>query len=139
MTRIYTSKRLQAMHASHGVTEGRKCGECRYYVREGMWCMVYVGPSYDWKAEWSACGKFTPRSKYGHSLLHDRAVEICAQSHTVCPFGCARDGGPNCAYNVEGRGCDPALRAAGDFASCASTHFEVVQDAKRAGEPGRMI
>jgi hypothetical protein len=58
MTRIYLSRRLAAMHASHGVAEGRKCGDCKQYNRKGLWCKLNGSSSCQWATNWTACGRF---------------------------------------------------------------------------------
>jgi len=64
MTRIYTSARLARMHASHGVTEGQRCGHCAQYQATSMYCLLLPtephrhGRSASWATNWVACGKW---------------------------------------------------------------------------------
>lgn len=53
--------------------------------------------------------ELTP-TKYGFSLQHDRALDLCKSSYPTCPFGCAKDGAPNCAHNVHEARCEPGKR-----------------------------
>ena len=62
MTRTYHSRRLRAMHAAHGVTEGRKCGECKHYRMLGMWCELNTSGSTQWATNWAACGAWETRA-----------------------------------------------------------------------------
>ena len=39
---------------------------------------------------------------YGFSAHHDRALSLCRQAFGLCPFGCAKDGAPNCDAHVRG-------------------------------------
>jgi hypothetical protein len=50
--------------------------------------------------------------KYGRSLRHDRAVDHCRSLSAPCPFGCVKDGGPNCLHNVWQGQCLPAQATA---------------------------
>lgn len=52
-------------------------------------------------------------SKYGFGSAHDAALDLCRAEHGTCPFGCAKDGAPNCAYHVLRCECEPAKRIAG--------------------------
>ncbi len=53
--------------------------------------------------------------KYGFSFHQDRALDLCKAQFGPCPFGCAKDGAPNCDTNVRGasvpgypaRQCEP--------------------------------
>ena len=67
MTRIYLSRRLQAMHATHGVTEGQRCGHCAQYQAKNMYCRRFPTAPYrhgqcaSWATNWAACGKWQER------------------------------------------------------------------------------
>lgn len=50
--------------------------------------------------------------KYGFSLKHDTALDLCRKSGTVCPHSCAKDGAPNCFYFVSRAECEPAREIA---------------------------
>jgi hypothetical protein len=48
------------------------------------------------------------------SRHQDIALTICIRDHGTCPFGCGKDGAPNCHANVTGYGdrqCAPGRRA----------------------------
>lgn len=45
---------------------------------------------------------------FGYSHRHDAALTLCIAEYGTCPFGCAKDGAPNCVYHVQRRECDPA-------------------------------
>jgi hypothetical protein len=62
MTRIYHSRRLAAMHAVHGVTEGKRCGQCAQYNRKGLWCRLNGSSSCQWATNWKACGRWEARA-----------------------------------------------------------------------------
>lgn len=49
-----------------------------------------------------------PRSVYGYSLHHDAALTLCQEKFRACPFGCVKDGAPNCAWHVAQLDCEPA-------------------------------
>lgn len=51
-----------------------------------------------------------PPTKYGYTLRHDTVLDWCIANSGACPFGCAKDGAPNCVYHVQRRECDPARR-----------------------------
>ena len=40
--------------------------------------------------------------------LLNRIVMNCAKEYPSCPFGCAKDGGPNCHQNIKDVACPPA-------------------------------
>ncbi len=56
----------------------------------------------------------TPKSKYGWSVQHDRALDLCIASYGTCPFGCGKNGAPNCYAIAVGivTQCEPGKRAA---------------------------
>jgi hypothetical protein len=39
---------------------------------------------------------------WGWSKRHDRALELCRSQYGTCPFGCGKDGAPNCYAHVVG-------------------------------------
>ena len=45
---------------------------------------------------------------YGHTPRHDAALALCIAHYATCPFGCAKDGAPNCAWHVGRLDCGPA-------------------------------
>ena len=45
---------------------------------------------------------------YGYTHHHDAALKLCQVMFGVCPFGCAKDGAPNCAWHVGRLDCEPA-------------------------------
>jgi Fe-S-cluster containining protein len=67
MTRIYTSRRLAAMHWGYGVTEGKRCGQCGHYQAKTMYCKLFPtepyrhGCSCQWAVNWTACGRWENR------------------------------------------------------------------------------
>lgn len=48
------------------------------------------------------------RPRWGYSLRHDRALDLCIAKFPSCPFGCAKNGAPNCDWNVAANRCEPA-------------------------------
>jgi hypothetical protein len=44
--------------------------------------------------------------------LSEKMVEVvqglCRSHYPVCPFGCGKDGGPNCRQNIIDVACQPA-------------------------------
>lgn len=42
------------------------------------------------------------------SFYQDEALALCVEAYGVCPFGCVKDGAPNCNYNVRELLCEPA-------------------------------
>lgn len=50
--------------------------------------------------------------KYGYSFRHDAALNLCIAEYPTCPFGCSKDGAPNCEWNVASNRCEPAQRTA---------------------------
>jgi hypothetical protein len=42
------------------------------------------------------------QTKYGFSQRHDAALDACITSGKPCPFGCVKDGAPNCNAHVIG-------------------------------------
>jgi hypothetical protein len=41
------------------------------------------------------------------------ALDLCIKEYGICPYGCSKDGAPNCAANVGGtlgRQCEPGKR-----------------------------
>jgi len=57
---------------------------------------------------------------YGFSFHHDLALKLCIAEYPTCPFGCGKDGAPNCANNVRQNRCEPAKR----------THVEAIEIAR---------
>ncbi len=49
-----------------------------------------------------------PRSAFGFGWHHEAALTLCQQDYHACPFGCTKDGAPNCAVNVSELRCEPA-------------------------------
>lgn len=49
-----------------------------------------------------------PPPQFGWSARHDRALRQCIAKHGTCPFGCVKDGAPNCFANVSEGRCAPA-------------------------------
>lgn len=46
----------------------------------------------------------------GYSHHQDVALALCRKKYGTCPFGCTKDGAPNCHANVTGildRQCEP--------------------------------
>lgn len=48
--------------------------------------------------------------KYGFSFEHDQALDLCIAEYPACPFGCTKDGAPNCYANVMERRCEPGRK-----------------------------
>lgn len=49
-----------------------------------------------------------PQFEYGFSARHDAVLDHCRASFGTCPFGCAKDGAPNCYRNsVLEQRCEP--------------------------------
>ena len=49
-----------------------------------------------------------------HSVHQKIALTICIRDYGSCPFGCGKDGDPNCFANVtgyDGIQCEPGRRA----------------------------
>lgn len=46
--------------------------------------------------------------RWGFTKRHDRALDWCITHYGRCPFGCAKDGAPNCFHNVANNECQPA-------------------------------
>ena len=46
--------------------------------------------------------------RFGYSSHHDAALTWCIENRGQCPFGCDKEGAPNCAYNVSILRCDAA-------------------------------
>ena len=49
------------------------------------------------------------------SIHQDLALALCQREYGACPFGCGKDGAPNCHANVVGYGgvqCEPGRRTA---------------------------
>src|SRR3990172_7008619 len=42
------------------------------------------------------------QTKYGYSQRHDAALDACITSGKPCPFGCVKNGAPNCYAHVVG-------------------------------------
>jgi hypothetical protein len=59
--RTYTSRRLAAMHWGYGVTEGQRCGDCKYYNRLTLYCQVAGTKGQCWNVGWAACGRWVDR------------------------------------------------------------------------------
>jgi hypothetical protein len=61
--------RLAEMHAIFGVSLGNICGDCMHfhrYQQSTRWqkCDLTrqtAGPGTDWRVNWTACGRYTPR------------------------------------------------------------------------------
>ncbi|MBK8113235.1 MAG: hypothetical protein IPK44_01300 [Candidatus Accumulibacter sp.] len=45
---------------------------------------------------------------FGYSHRHDAALTLCIAEYGTCPFGCSKNGAPNCEWNVAMNRCDPA-------------------------------
>lgn len=52
----------------------------------------------------------TAKTQYGWTARHDAALNLCVARFSTCPFGCAKDGAPNCAYHVQLVECEPAVQ-----------------------------
>lgn len=62
MTRLYTNKRLELMHARHGVTEGKVCRDCYFWHTMPLLCeQAPAGRKNNWGANWKACGRWVKR------------------------------------------------------------------------------
>ncbi len=35
-------------------------------------------------------------------------IKICTEDYGTCPFGCGKDGGPNCRQNIRDVACAPS-------------------------------
>lgn len=46
--------------------------------------------------------KKEPPTKYGFSIHQDLALALCIEKFGACPFGCVKNGAPNCDANVRG-------------------------------------
>lgn len=46
------------------------------------------------------------------SWHQDLALAACQARHPVCPFGCVKDGAPNCDFNVRTLDCEPGRETA---------------------------
>ena len=50
----------------------------------------------------------SPRPQWGYSFEHDAALNLCRSRREPCPFGCVKDGAPNCWYHFTQAECEPA-------------------------------
>jgi len=48
------------------------------------------------------------KTKYGFSAYHDQVLDLCRAKYGPCPFGCVKDGAPNCFSNVSNLDCPPS-------------------------------
>jgi hypothetical protein len=61
------------------------------------------------------------------------ALDLCIEKYGICPYGCAKDGAPNCAANVagyNGRQCEPGKRTQ----QAARAHREALNEMERQSE-----
>jgi len=78
-------------------------------------------------------------SKYGFSIHQDLALALCIAKFGTCPYGCAKDGAPNCdahARNIglaEGAQCEPGKQTY----SRALDVEKAEEDALRVAATGR--
>lgn len=45
------------------------------------------------------------------SPVEEQALTLCIAEYGTCPFGCAKDGAPNCGVHVRAGECEPGRQA----------------------------
>ena len=72
-------------------------------------------------------------SKYGFSIHQDLALALCIEKYGTCPYGCVKDGAPNCDAHVrniglaEGAQCEP-----GKLTASAALDAERAEEQRKA-------
>lgn len=74
-----------------------------------------------------------PMPKYGMSWHQDFALELCRSSMSTCPFGCTKDGAPNCHYHVIALECEYSRQTQ----SQADEKWRSVQELRRQSRKGQ--